>query len=265
MNPGPSRARRTCHARLPFRAGGLGEGAFTLIELLVVISIIAILLVLMAPAFTTLKSAGDVTSAADTIKGVLDQARTYAMANNTYSWVGFYEENVSTPSTNPPTPGVGRIVMSIVASKDGTIIYDPTSPAKILTTKLIQLGKLIKIENVHLATFSNGSGTGSTFSTRPAVTYRIGDGTTPPNSLTPFQYPVGNPEPAAQYTFVKAVEFNPRGEARIDNSTSSYPLQAAAEIGLEPTHGNVTPNPTPANLVAIQFTGLSGDVKIYRR
>jgi hypothetical protein len=63
---------------------------------------------------------------------------------------------------------------------------------------------------------------------------------------------------------VKAVEFNPRGEARIDNSTSSYPLQAVAEIGFEPTHGNVTPNPTPANLVAIQFTGLSGDVKIYR-
>src|SRR5438552_14651021 len=103
--------------------------------------------------------------------------------------------------------------MSIVASKDGTRIYDPASPAKINTIKLIQLVKLIKIENVHLSTFSNGSGTGSTFTTRPIVTYRIGDGTTPPNSLTPFQYPVGNPEPAAQYTFVKAIEFSPRGEA----------------------------------------------------
>ena len=268
MNPGPSRARRTCHASLPFRAGGLREGAFTLIELLVVMSIIAILLVLMAPAFTTLKSAGDVTSAAYTIKGVLDQARTYAMANNTYTWVGFYEENVSTPSTNPPTPGIGRLVMSIVASKEGTIIYDPSNPAKILTTKLIQVGKLVKIENVHLATFNNGLGTGSTFATRPAVTYRIGDGTTPPNSLTPFQYPVGNPEPAVQYTFVKAVQFSPTGEARIDNSTSSYPLQNAAEIGMVPTHSttlaNANLNLVP-NRVAIQFTGVGGDVKIYRQ
>ena len=260
MNLGPSRARRT---RLPFRKSG-----FTLIELIVVMSIIAMLLVLMAPAFTTIKSGANATSAAYTVKGVLDQARTYAMANSTYTWVGFFEEDVSTPSTNPPTPGVGRIVISIVASKDGTIIYNPTSPAKITTTQLIQLGKLIKVENVHLATFSNGSGTGSTFSTRPAVTYRIGDGTTPPNSLTPFQYPVGNPEPVAQYTFVKAVQFSPTGEARIDNSTSSYPLQNAAEIGMVPTHSttlaNANLNLVP-NRVAIQFTGVGGDVKIYRQ
>ena len=94
---------------------------FTLIELLIVISIIAILMVLLAPAFTSLKSAGDVTSAAYTIKGVLDTARTYAKANNTYTWVGFYEEDVSQPQSAGSTgTGSGRIVMSIVASKDGT-------------------------------------------------------------------------------------------------------------------------------------------------
>src|SRR6266567_448737 len=67
--------------------------AFTLIEMLVVMGIIAILMVLVAPAFTSLKSAGDVTGAAYTVKGALDQARTYAMANNTYTWVGFFEED----------------------------------------------------------------------------------------------------------------------------------------------------------------------------
>ncbi|HZS57149.1 MAG TPA: prepilin-type N-terminal cleavage/methylation domain-containing protein [Bryobacteraceae bacterium] len=64
------------------------SGGFTLLELLIVISIIALLMVLIAPAFTNLKSAGDVTSAAYTIKGVLDTARTYAKANNTYTWLG---------------------------------------------------------------------------------------------------------------------------------------------------------------------------------
>ena len=56
---------------------------FTLIELLVVVGIMGLLLVLMAPAFTYIKGGTDVTSAAYTVKGVLDTARTYASANNT--------------------------------------------------------------------------------------------------------------------------------------------------------------------------------------
>ena len=92
------------------------QSGFTLVEMMIVTGIIAILMVVVVPAFTNLKSAGDVTSAAYTIKGVLEQARTYAMANHTYTWVGFYEEDASQPSTNPPTPGVGRLIMSIVAS-----------------------------------------------------------------------------------------------------------------------------------------------------
>src|SRR5262245_29560761 len=63
--------------------------SFTLLELLIVVGIIGLLLVLIAPAFTTIKGASDVTAAAYTIKGVLDTARTYAKANNTYAWVGF--------------------------------------------------------------------------------------------------------------------------------------------------------------------------------
>jgi hypothetical protein len=235
-------------------------------ELLTVTSIMALLLVLIAPAVTSIKSGGDVTSAAYTIKGVLDTARAYAKANNTYVWVGFLEENVSNPSSpNTDTPKIGRLVMSIVASKDGTIVYDPSNPATDLTTGLIQVGKLTKVENVHLWTHTDTplTPTGSTFDYRPNVasTYCIGDLT--PNSATPFQYPVGNPKPAAQYTFVKAVQFSPGGEARINNNTFS--LQTAAEVGLEPTHGAVSPTSIPANVVAIQFGGVGGNVKIYRR
>ena len=257
-----TRPRRTF--RLPRSA--FRPRAFTLIEMMVVIGIIVILMALIAPAFTSLKSAGDVTSAAYTVKGVLDQARTYTQANDTYTWVGFFEENVANPSPNSATPKIGRIVMSIVASKDGTIVYDPSSPAKIDTTKLIQLGKLIKIENAHLWTHTDSpSGAGSTYDTRPnvAATYCLGD-TSPPNSLTPFQYPVGNPEPAAQYTFVKAVQFSPAGEARINNSTTTYSLQTAAEIALRPTHGTTVDTISP-NPVAIQFSGAGGNVRVYRR
>jgi prepilin-type N-terminal cleavage/methylation domain-containing protein len=248
------------------RAVALREGGFTLLELLVVIAIIAILMVLIAPAFTSIKSGSDVNSAAYTIKGVLDTACTYAKTNNTYTWVGFYEEDVSQPSTNPPTAGIGRIVMSIVASKDGT---DPTYvPPLNLTASLTQVGKLTKIDNVHLATFTNGSGQppGTTFDTRPPVTYTVNNTQTQyslanlANSSTPFTFPSGSP-----YTFSKIVQFSSRGEARVNNSVSSYPPQPAAEIGLEPTHGNFTPSSVPANVVAIQFTGIGGNVTIYRR
>src|SRR5258707_9137080 len=127
--------------------------AFTLVELLIVVGIIALLLVLMAPAFTYIKGGTDVISAAYTVKGVLDTARAYAKANNTYVWIGFYEEDVSQSSTTPTaTAGIGRIVMSMVASKDGTMLY--TSPLTSLVTlpsaSLFQVGNLTKIDNMHL-------------------------------------------------------------------------------------------------------------------
>ena len=56
------------------------EGGFTLLELLIVVGIIGLLLVLIAPAFTTIKGGTDVTSAAYTIQAALDTARTYAKA-----------------------------------------------------------------------------------------------------------------------------------------------------------------------------------------
>src|SRR5438094_510782 len=91
----------------------IGQRGFSLIELLVVIAIIVLVTALIVPAFTSIKSASDVTTTAYTIKGVLEQARTYAMANNTYTYVGFYEEAATaTLPTNatPPYPGKGRIV-----------------------------------------------------------------------------------------------------------------------------------------------------------
>jgi type II secretory pathway pseudopilin PulG len=263
--------------------------AFTLLELLIVVGIIALLLVLLAPAFTTIKSGGDVTSAAYTIKGVLDTARTYAKANNTYTWVGFYEEDVSQRSTNPSTPGVGRLVMSIVASRDGTNVYSSginicvgSATGTICPDKLIQIGKLIKIENVHLPLFALGSGTGDTFDARPSPSpasdanySRFGElnGTAPNTAplTTPhnFQYPVGNPAPAAQYTFNKILQFSPRGESRVNGD--SYDIRRVVEVGLLQTHATVVPTPSPAagqypgNVVAVQINGFSGDVRIYRR
>src|SRR5438094_581819 len=275
-NSAPNRAVAAYSAEAAAKAGSCEGGftlptqrdpenirGFTLIELLIVVGIIGVLLVLIAPTFTSMKSGTDVTSAAYTIKGVLDTARTYAKANNTYTWVGFCEEDVSSTTSNPPTLGTGRLIMSIVASNDGTTVYDPNNLAPIPATKLTQVGRLTKIDNVHLWTHTDSpSGDGSSFGTRPNVAsaYCIGN-SGPADSATPFQYPVGNG--SAQYTFLKAIQFSPRGEVRINNNSNSP--QTAAEIAFEPTHGAPTPASVPANVAAIQVNGFAGHVRIYRR
>src|SRR5207253_11429753 len=191
--------------------------AFTLLELLIVVGIIAVLLVLIAPAFTYIKGGTDMTSAAYTIKAVLDTARTYAKANDTYTWVGFYEENTENPaSPNSDTPAVGRIIMSIVASKDGTMLYTGNLGTSVTldpanSGTLVQVGKLTKIDNVHLKTFSAPTATPppDNFNTRPAVAStaaQIGDNAPPIPSLT-FHYPVGSSP--SQYAFLKVIQFSP--------------------------------------------------------
>ena len=102
--------------------------AFTLLELLLVVGIIAILLVLITPAFTSMKTGADLTNAVYGIQGVLEHARTYAKANHTYVFVGFAEVDSSVdPSVSPQittgdTP-YGRVAMAVVAAKDGTSQY----------------------------------------------------------------------------------------------------------------------------------------------
>jgi len=250
--------------------------------MLVVMAIIALLMVLVSPAFTSLKSAGDVTGAAYTVKGVLDQARTYAMANNTYTWVGFYEENTTaTAPTNsvPPYLGKGRVLLAVVASKDGTTsCQDPNSTTANripLTASLIrQIGKLVKIENIHVTDIGappsptpNPTPEPSSLGARSAIPYsspstslaylnRINsDDTHSPDNATLY------PFVAQGYTFYKTIRFSPRGEANIN---STYTLKNPAEIGLRPTHGDAIDVSNP-NVVAIQFTGVAGNVKIYRR
>lgn len=244
--------------------------AFTLIELLTVVAIIIAITAMVIPALTGLNSTRNIDTAAYEVAGILQSARSYATANDTYVWVGFFEEDSSRSSASPAISGTGRIVISEVASADGTMIYSLGTSGSINPLRLIQINNLLKITGIHLKTaiagdpvFPIGTGTGNNFNGRPAVNNaaaQIGD-TTPPASQFPFQYPVKIPA-KAQYSFSKIIEFNPRGEAWVNNQT--YSLQPAMEIGLQSTHETIV-DANNRNVVAIQMSGVAGNVTIFRR
>jgi prepilin-type N-terminal cleavage/methylation domain-containing protein len=256
--------------------------AFTLIELMVVIGIMAVLMVLVVPAFRNLKGAGDITNAAEIIAGTLAQARTYAIANNTYTWVGFYEEApISAAPTNatPPYPGKGRLVLATVRSLDGTSIFDDNDLAAVLpANRIAQVGKLTKIEGVHVTDIGappsptpNPTPPLNSLDGRPDWPYTSGADfdrdhfnriSSDSSDRTQFSFV------AQGYTFYKTIRFTPRGEA---NLNSTYSLKVVAELGLVPSHGDSVPTPPPlgerysGNVVAIQFSGVGGNFKVYRQ
>jgi Tfp pilus assembly protein FimT len=247
--------------------------SFTLIELLVVMGIIALLMVLVVPAFTKLKSADEITNAAYAITGALEQARNYAMANETYVWIGFYEENTTAPAptnTAPAYPGHGRLVMAVVASTDGTKIFDDSDPvAPLPPTRIKQISKLIKIEGIHLADI--GAPPSSLPNPLPPVNSIAGRSDIPYTEGEPFSHFNRISSESADttrfvfttqgYTFYKTVRFSPRGEANIN---TTYAMKHVAEIGLRPTHGTVV-DTTTSNVAAIQFNGTTGHFQIYRQ
>jgi len=241
------------------------RAAFTLIEML---SVTALMVVLIAPVCLVTSGTGDVTRATNEVANLLESAATYSRANNTYVWVGFFEED---PNGVPARSGTGRIVISVVASKDGTRIVDPPWPGtEIDASRLIQVSKLLKIENMHFGDVpapvnSDPGGGGDSWDTRPDVqtpyvTYRIG-GSSPNRTSFPFVYPVGNSQAASQYKFVKTIQFSPDGETLLN---TSYSLVPWIEIGLQPGHGSVR-DAVSRNLAAIQVSGVTGSVRIYRR
>jgi type II secretory pathway pseudopilin PulG len=236
---------------------------------LVAISIMLVLMALFMPAMGSLKGAGDVTKAAYDIKGIFDQARGYAMANNTFVFVGIAEVDSSKEaSANPQVEGTGRIAVAVVASKDGTRGYDAASgslpnPAWSnlnLGANLVAISKLQRFENLHLAplfsTIPNSGGT-----TRPSVSsgnYQIGN--TACASVTPFDWPIGSAIGSGQYSFQKVINFDPQGVARIQTSVNTDTIAQYMEIGLQQSRGTtVSPN-----VAAIQIDGMSGTTRIYR-
>jgi Tfp pilus assembly protein FimT len=276
------------------------HAAFTLIELLVVVGVIVLMMTLAVPAFNAIRGGSDFTSELYDISGTLDQARAYAMSNNTFVLVGIMEVSAGQGSSaNPQVSGTGTVAIGIIASKDGTRPYqnlidntrNNSSPP--LTSWPTQSGtgaafepvtKLASFPNLHIVDLQGGNMTVPTTGgmMRPTVLnyYDVGN-TANCTSAISFGWPIGTALSGGatpQYSFGYqtgngvVIEFDPQGSARIiTNSGPNGPLLDAIpqniEIGLEPARGSVAATiSTEENgqMAAIQIDGMSGAVQIYR-
>ena len=259
------------------------RSAFTLVELLVVLAIVVILGALSFKSFSGILSGGFNQVVSD-MSQALAQARAYAMANNTYVYVGFDEVNAADTSTTPAT-GTGLVVVAIAASADGTNGFDPgvttwspynSTTQSASTYNLVAISKLMKFPNVHLPLGSTWPTTGipspgstGSLGTRPAPSspnYFLNLTANPSTAGKGFSWPVGFSPGTVNYNFSNLIRFGPQGDATILALTSGTPTVTTVdyiEIGVEPSHGN-TVGTTPTNVCALQIDGSTGLVKTYR-
>jgi prepilin-type N-terminal cleavage/methylation domain-containing protein len=242
---------RQCALQNSSRSRINARDGFTLVEVLVVMAIMAIMLSIVIVSISGVKGSRDLYKAAYDIQGVLEQARTLAMATGTYTWVGIFEEDPSTPGV----AGTGQVVISIVSSAAGTNLDTVGSPIAALPgSQLTQVAKLMKIPNVHLAVLPAAAVIRPTLTASAPTTYQVGSGSFA--NTTTFPYPLTG---TAQYNFTQIIQFSPQGDA---TRIADYPTQLM-EIGLQPTHGD-SASATITNAAVIQIAGIGGQVITYR-
>jgi prepilin-type N-terminal cleavage/methylation domain-containing protein len=229
-----------------------GRGGFTLIELLIVIAIMGLVLALVGPAFSSLQTSGRLTKTASDIQGTLDLARSYAMANNAFVYAGFREcDGIATTNKD----GIGRLVVAVVATRDGT--RAGTNESGQFVSNVIAVSKAMTYDNVHLAVPGETAVGGMAGRPSGETVMQLGAVTTSAS----FTWP---PPGGTAHTFVKVIEFDPRGVARLQ---TRVPFDASigdyTEIFLIPAKGNVPLLNSP-NQAAVQIDGVTGVTRLYR-
>ncbi len=125
------------------------------------------MMTLVVPAFNAIRGGTDFTSEVFDISGMLEEARAYAMSNNTFVLVGIAETSGTLgTAASPQVSGTGRIAIAIIASKDGTRPYQSLLNTGNLTNwqtvygtggAFTAVAALTTFSNIHMVDLQNGA------------------------------------------------------------------------------------------------------------
>ena len=223
--------------------------AFTLVELLVVMGIMSILVVLSTLALRGINNSGQFNRAVSEISGTLDQARAYAIAQDTYVWVVLYE---NTPVNNAPL----EVYVGTFASSDGTDPFNWTgsvslpTPGIVASTTLTQITRISHYKGLHLQT-----------TTLPNVSSNPNfpaTGTSIPNFQCTVQSDSGPLTLSNTSTVYWLIQFTPTGAAR----NGANPI-SAIWFGLQPSYSQTALD--LHNIASLEVNGVTGMTTTYRQ
>ena len=215
------------------------KGGFTLIELLTVITIMAVLAGLSVPALSALKKSSQVDLTFSKLTETLEQAREYAVAQNTYVWVAFY------PTTSSPATGK-QLSLAVVASADGTDLGPTWMSSVGAGSNLVQVSKIQTFSFTELQAPGTVTPATAVSETGQAI-----------NSGADFSITLPGQNTAT--TFTQAIQFTPTGEAR---NADGVPVDLV-EFDIQPEKGPGVANQQSG--AVFQVNGLTGETRIYRQ
>ena len=267
-----------------FRPQGYPEkdgryGGFTLVELLVVMLVIVVLMTLVAPLIRGVLGGRSVNDGLDSISDYLNYARTQAIAQNTYTLVGFYQ-----------VKGTDDLQIGSVASTNGTFDANQfaTSPSSSDKPTYRPLGKIVHVPNITLVAETELSSSFKTRLNSAQVEAGISGGsivdclaTNPTNNASILTFLSGKTvfgKMAAGSAAFQAcvIVFSPQGEALYFPQaafpnypgqqiaiSSTLPFYAQVFLGLRASRGGrVLTN--DQNSAALTLDGGSGSIKAFR-
>jgi len=221
------------------------QGAFTLIELLAVIAIMALVVAFSRLAIEGFSSSGKFNASLSSISGILEQGRAYAIAQDTYVWVVFYQYT-------PPGGGPLEVYAGAFGSNDGTDPFNWAGTPSVPQPGLTSVTRLYHLKGIHLQTTNlpNAPTTGTlNYPATGGPTFQIKAQSDSGQIGLPTSIAVGN---------YWVVQFTPSGATR----NAANPIESIW-LGFQPSF-SATAFDTH-NVASMKVNGFTGLTTIYRQ
>lgn len=215
---------------------------FTLVELLTVIGIIALLTVAAGPAIQSMMRSGNLRQGVYEVAGLLELARSEAVARQTFVWVGFQQEN---------SEGDLKVRFSAVGALD----KDGSNTAQ---SNLFYVSKVLTLKGVSLVEWSTLRS-----ATKDAAAKKIGTAIVPASvatSTSGLSFKVG----AKTFSDKTSITFTPRGQAMLVgpvNSESGY--DRTIDVSFRQAKGSVPD--TNGEEAVVVIDGGTGSIQVVRQ